>query len=61
MNETRRIKDLLHEQGARIGKAASSPKRLELAELLRRQGCETVRLPEGGAEWGVAPARTDAR
>ena len=34
MNESRRIKDLLYEQVARIGKAASSPKRLELIELL---------------------------
>jgi hypothetical protein len=49
MNETRRIKDLLYERGARIGKAASRPKRLELIELLR--------LPEGVAEWGIAPVR----
>jgi len=28
MNDTRRIKDLLYEQVARIGKAAGSPKRL---------------------------------
>jgi rhodanese-related sulfurtransferase len=41
MNETRRIKDLLYEQVARIGKAASSPKRLELIELLC-QGEKTV-------------------
>jgi len=34
MNDSRRIKDLLYEQVARIGKAASSPKRLELIELL---------------------------
>ncbi len=34
MNDTRRIKDLLYEQVARIGKAACSPKRLELIELL---------------------------
>lgn len=34
MNNTRRTKDLLYEQVARIGKAASSPKRLELIELL---------------------------
>lgn len=37
----RRIKDLLYEQVARIGKAASSPKRLELIELLC-QGEKTV-------------------
>jgi rhodanese-related sulfurtransferase len=41
MNETRRIKDLLYEQVARIGKAACSPKRLELIELLC-QGEKTV-------------------
>ena len=41
MNEGRRIKDLLYEQVARIGKAASSPKRLELIELLC-QGEKTV-------------------
>ena len=37
----REIKDLLYEQVARIGKAASSPKRLELIELLC-QGEKTV-------------------
>lgn len=41
MNDTRRIKDLLYEQVARIGKAACSPKRLELIELLC-QGEKTV-------------------
>jgi len=41
MNNPRRIKDLLYEQVARIGKAASSPKRLELIELLC-QGEKTV-------------------
>lgn len=41
MNDPRRIKDLLYEQVARIGKAASSPKRLELIELLC-QGEKTV-------------------
>ncbi len=34
MNDSRRTKDLLYEQVARIGKAACSPKRLELIELL---------------------------
>ncbi|MBU0752955.1 MAG: metalloregulator ArsR/SmtB family transcription factor [Gammaproteobacteria bacterium] len=34
MSDSRRIKDLLYEQVARIGKAACSPKRLELIELL---------------------------
>jgi rhodanese-related sulfurtransferase len=41
MDNSRRIKDLLYEQVARIGKAASSPKRLELIELLC-QGEKTV-------------------
>ena len=41
MNDGRRIKDMLYEQVARIGKAASSPKRLELIELLC-QGEKTV-------------------
>ncbi len=41
MKDGRRIKDLLYEQVARIGKAASSPKRLELVELLC-QGEKTV-------------------
>jgi rhodanese-related sulfurtransferase len=34
MNDARKTKDLLYEQVARIGKAACSPKRLELIELL---------------------------
>jgi rhodanese-related sulfurtransferase len=34
MENSRNIKDLLYEQVARIGKAASSPKRLELIEML---------------------------
>lgn len=41
MNDARRIKDMLYEQVARIGKAACSPKRLELIELLC-QGEKTV-------------------
>ncbi len=41
MKTTRRIKDVLYEQVARIGKAASSPKRLELIEMLC-QGEKTV-------------------
>ncbi len=39
--ESRKIKDLLYEQVARVGKAASSPKRLELLDLLS-QGEKTV-------------------
>lgn len=41
MKDSRHIKDLLYEQVARIGKAACSPKRLELIELLC-QGEKTV-------------------
>ena len=37
----RRFKDAIYEQLARIGKAASAPKRLELLELLA-QGPRTV-------------------
>lgn len=41
MDDGRRIKDMLYEQVARVGKAVSSPKRLELIELLC-QGEKTV-------------------
>lgn len=41
MKNARKIKDLLYEQVARIGKVFSSPKRLELIELLC-QGDKTV-------------------
>lgn len=41
MEEARNIKDMLYEQVARIGKVFSSPKRLELIELLC-QGEKTV-------------------
>ena len=41
MNNARKIKDLLYEQVAKIGKVFSSPKRLELIELLC-QGEKTV-------------------
>lgn len=41
MSDAREIKDLLYEQVARIGKVFSSPKRLELVELLC-QGEKTV-------------------
>lgn len=41
--EKRLVKDLLYEQVARIGKAVSSPKRLELLELLA-QGEKTVEV-----------------
>ena len=39
--DNRTLKNLLYEQVARIGKAVSSPKRLELVELLA-QGEKTV-------------------
>lgn len=41
MKDARKIKDLLYEQVARVGKVFSSPKRLELIELLC-QGEKTV-------------------
>ncbi|WP_298128665.1 metalloregulator ArsR/SmtB family transcription factor [Ferrovum sp.] len=43
MKDARNIKDLLYEQVARIGKVFSSPKRLELVELLC-QGEKTVEV-----------------
>jgi rhodanese-related sulfurtransferase/predicted transcriptional regulator len=43
MKDARKIKDLLYEQVARIGKVFSSPKRLELIELLC-QGEKTVEV-----------------
>lgn len=43
ITNTRRAKDILYEQVARIGKATSSPKRLELIELLC-QGEKTVEM-----------------
>ncbi|HEY5995314.1 MAG TPA: metalloregulator ArsR/SmtB family transcription factor [Gallionellaceae bacterium] len=43
MKDGRKIKDLLYEQVARIGKVFSSPKRLELIELLC-QGEKTVEV-----------------
>lgn len=48
---TRSTKDLLYEQVARIGKAVSSPKRLEMLELLA-QGEKTVETLAG--ELGIA-------
>src|SRR3990170_1418967 len=41
--DNRLLKDLLYEQVARIGKAVSSPKRLELLELLA-QGEKSVEV-----------------
>jgi len=55
MNPNRRFKDSIYEQFARIGKAVSSPKRLELLDLLG-QGKRTV---EGLArETGMSVANT---
>ena len=30
---------------------------IDAVELLRRKGYEALRLPEGVAEWGIAPVR----
>lgn len=49
---TRTIKDLLYEQVARIGSAVSSPKRLEILELLA-QGEKTVERLAADAAIGV--------
>lgn len=48
----REIKDLLYEQVARVGRALSSPKRLELLELLA-QGEKTVEALAGEAAIGI--------
>src|SRR5262245_57894166 len=45
-SEHRRFKDSLYEQFARIGKAISAPKRLELLDLL----CQAPRTVEARAE-----------
>ena len=52
MSSPREIKNLLYEQVARIGKAVSSPKRLELVELLC-QGEKTVETLAQQAELDV--------
>src|SRR5882762_1047659 len=51
----RRFKDAIYEQLARIGKAASAPKRLELLELLC-QGPRTVEAVAGQAAISTANA-----
>jgi len=53
MNPNRRFKDDIYEQFARIGKAVSSPKRLELLDLLC-QGPRTVETLAGEAGLTVA-------
>jgi len=59
--EKRLLKDLLYEQVARIGKAVSSPKRLELLELLV-QGEKTVEVlaDELGVDIKLASAHLKA-
>jgi rhodanese-related sulfurtransferase len=52
MNESRRIKNLLYEQVARLGKVASSPKRLELIEVLS-QGEKSVEQLAGATEVSI--------
>lgn len=52
MKSAREIKNILYEQVARIGKAASSPKRLELVELLC-QGEKSVEQLAADAEISV--------
>jgi rhodanese-related sulfurtransferase/DNA-binding MarR family transcriptional regulator len=49
MKSARKIKDLLYEQVARIGKVLSSPKRLELIELLCQGEKSVERLAEEAA------------
>ena len=58
--ESRRTKDLLYEQVARIGKAAASPKRLELIELLC-QGEKSVETLAREASIGMKLASAHLR
>ena len=60
MKGARKIKDLLYEQVARIGKVFSSPKRLELIELLC-QGQKTVETLAGEASISVKLASAHLR
>ena len=55
MAEPRRFKDAIYEQFARVGKAASSPKRLELLDLLC-QGPRTVEVLAGQTDQSLANA-----
>ncbi|KKL72080.1 hypothetical protein LCGC14_2088490 [marine sediment metagenome] len=55
VNPNRRFKDAIYEQFARIGKAVSSPKRLELLDLL----CQSERTVETlASETGMTVANT---
>jgi rhodanese-related sulfurtransferase len=60
MKDGRKIKDLLYEQVARIGKVFSSPKRLELIELLC-QGEKTVETLARDASISVKLASSHLR
>lgn len=60
MKDARKIKDLLYEQVARIGKVFSSPKRLELVELLC-QGEKTVETLANEASISVKLASAHLR
>lgn len=60
MKDGRKIKDLLYEQVARIGKVFSSPKRLELIELLC-QGEKTVETLANEASISVKLASAHLR
>ena len=60
MKNARKIKDLLYEQVARIGKVFSSPKRLELIELLC-QGEKTVEMLANEASISVKLASAHLR
>jgi rhodanese-related sulfurtransferase len=60
MKGARKIKDLLYEQVARIGKVFSSPKRLELVELLC-QGEKTVEMLANEASISVKLASAHLR
>lgn len=60
MKNGRKVKDLLYEQVARIGKVFSSPKRLELIELLC-QGEKTVEMLANEASISVKLASAHLR
>jgi rhodanese-related sulfurtransferase len=60
MKGARKIKDLLYEQVARIGKVFASPKRLELVELLC-QGEKSVEVLAGEASISVKLASAHLR
>ncbi len=60
MKDGRKIKDMLYEQVARIGKVLSSPKRLELIELLC-QGEKTVEVLANEASISVKLASAHLR